>query len=155
MKQSFHGLHINTISLPCYFFTQKSAFRSGEVDVIQIPVIAWRLILGMSVVQIPNQNPEGGKTSLIKRKKDCEEMQPHAVVQYSAERWLLQGQRISSGRFLVCFSYFQRFLTQQLMIWLRPCKTVAQARRRNLSHGRSSRDQCYEPFRSSLCCHGS
>lgn len=155
MKQSFHGLNINISSLSCYFSPQKSAFRSEEVDVIQIPVIGWRLILGMPVVQILNQNPEGGKNNLTKRKKDCEEMQPYAVVQCSAETWLLQGPRVSSGRFLACFSYFQRFLMQQLTIWLWPCTTVAQARPRDLSHGRSSWDQCYEPFRSSFCCHGS
>ena len=91
---------------------------------------------------VPNQSPEGGKTSLTKRRKDCarviKEMQPHAMVPCSAETWLLQGQRVSSGRFLECFSYLQRFLMQQLTIWLLSCKTLAQARPRNLSHGRSS-----------------
>lgn len=43
----------------------------------------------MSDIWIPNQNPEGGKTSLTKIRKDCEhvikEILPHTVVQHSAE----------------------------------------------------------------------
>lgn len=44
---------------------------------------------------------------------------------------------------------------QQLTIWVMSYKILAQARHRNLLHGRSSWGQCYEPCHNSLYCDGS
>lgn len=112
MKLSFHELNMNIISLPCYFpHPEKSLQSKGSRC---YTVNRYRIKTNINICQLY------GHLTKVQREKRSLLLKAERTVSVIKEMQLqcydvlqklvfLQEQRVSSGRFLECFSYFKRF----------------------------------------------